>query len=245
MSVYQLDRPLKGLACIINNLHNEQKATRGDVTNLEKMFKKLNITHEVKINLGKDELNTLANDLKDKNLSSYNLYYLVVLSHGVSGDRIVCQNGTATSTFDIEFFVESLAKNKSMTGYPKILIFDFCRGGNVNLGELRAAVTTPPKIPVGSDIFIGFATTSGYAAVTGSTGSPFIDAFCESVERLFNKEQFICIFQEVQNVVSQRVTRVREPTKGAILDAMQVPELRSTLRKQLYLLDESNFFEKM
>ncbi len=40
---YQLDRPEKGLALIINNLHNKQKATRNDVSNLEAMFKKIGV----------------------------------------------------------------------------------------------------------------------------------------------------------------------------------------------------------
>ena len=35
MNIYQLRRPQKGLAFIINNLHNEQKATRNDVNKLE------------------------------------------------------------------------------------------------------------------------------------------------------------------------------------------------------------------
>ena len=126
-------------------------------------------------------------------MTSYNIFFLVVLSHGLLGDKIICQHGTDTSTFDIEFFVESLGKNKSMTGFPKIFIFDFCRGGEVNLGGMKKLA--PPRIPFGSDVFIGFATTKGYASATGSSGSPFIEAFCESVEKLFDKEQFITIFQ--------------------------------------------------
>ena len=46
-----LDRPQKGLAIIINNLHNEQKGTRKDVENLINMFEKINVyTEETKKN---------------------------------------------------------------------------------------------------------------------------------------------------------------------------------------------------
>jgi len=154
------------------------------------------------------------------------------------GDKIVCSSGT----FDIDFFVESLGKNTSMTGYPKILIFDCCRGDEPNIGQIKA--THSQRIPFGSDVFIGFATTKGYASVTGTKGSPFIEALCHCIDTFFDKEPFPFIFQEVQNEVSQKVTRVEVPTKelaGAhsIMDAMQVPESRSTLRKQLFLLCKS------
>ena len=51
---------------------------------------------------------------------------------------------------------------------------------------------------------------------------------------------FINIFQDIQEEVSQIITQLRGPTKGSTIDAMQVPEMRSTLRKQLYLLDKGD-----
>jgi hypothetical protein len=238
MKNYELDRPKKGIAYIVNNLHDEQPETRNDVANLESMFKKINVqVDQVKLNQDKNELRAFAAELEDKDMNSYNLFFLVVISHGRQGDKIVCDSGA----FGIECLVESLSKNKSMKGYPKILIFDICRGGEVNFGEVKATIAPPPRIPFGSDIFIGFATTKGYASATDTKGSPFIDAFCSCTENLFDKEPFICIFQEVQHLVSQRVTRVREPTEHSILNSMQVPESRSTLRNQLYLLDKSKY----
>ena len=228
-----------GYALIINNLHDEQKATRNDVTKLETMFQKIKVQVDpVKINQDKNELIAIAEDLKVKDLKSYNLFFLVVLSHGLHGDKIVCNS----STFDIEFFVESLDKNKSMTGYPKIFIFDFCRGDETNVGQIKATPST--RIPFGSDIFIGFATAKGHAAVTGPTGSPYIEALCNCIETFYYKEPFNFIFQEVQNEVSQHVTRVSVPIKDlagahSIMNAMQVPESRSTLRRQLFLLSKS------
>ncbi len=112
MSIYLLDRPQKGLAFLINNLHNEQKATRNDVSQLEAMFKRINVqVDSVKINQDKCELTAIATELKVKDMSSFNLCFLVVLSHGIQGDKIVCLNGTKKSTFDIEFFIESLREN--------------------------------------------------------------------------------------------------------------------------------------
>ena len=235
MSTYTLDRPQKGLALIINNLHNEQKATRKDVEKLEKMFEKINVqTEETKINQSQSQLRTTCAGLKSRNFEDYNIFFLVVLSHGDRGDKIKCHH---SGYFDVEEFVESLSKNVTMIGYPKFLFFDFCRGNNINVGELK--VEDPKfRIPFGSDIFIGFATTTGYASVTAADGSPFIAALCSSMEKLYNQKTFNYIFQEVQSIVSKQSTIIFEPSKNSTSDAMQVPESRSTLRNHLYLMEK-------
>jgi hypothetical protein len=89
---------------------------------------------------------------------------------GQQGDRIVCPSGA----FDIDIFVHNLSKNKTMIGYPKILIFDFCRGDTIDVGDTKTGFYYPPKVPVGSDIFIGFATAKGSASATSPKGSRFI-----------------------------------------------------------------------
>ena len=156
MNLYHLGRPQKGFCQIINNLHNEQKATRKDVERLEKMFQKINVqVAQTMINQDKSELRTYSKVIEDQNLESFNIFILVVLSHGTQGDKIICDSGL----FDIEELVEAIGKNKTMIGYPKILIFDFCRGMNVNLGQLKSF--NQSKLPLGSDIFIGFATSKG------------------------------------------------------------------------------------
>ena len=157
MSPYQLDRPQKAFCQIINNLHNEQKATRQDVDRLKNMYSRINVKEvQTRENLDKSELQQYSKDLELQNLKAFNIFFLIVLSHGVLGDMIQCRSGL----FHIEDFVEAIGKNKTMTGYPKILIFDFCRGKDVNFGQLKGS--TQSKIPLGSDIFIGFATSRGY-----------------------------------------------------------------------------------
>ncbi len=104
----------------------------------------------------------------DRNLDDFNLIFVVVISHGLLGDKI---RGSCGGVFNMETLIESLSKNQSMIGYPKIFIFDFCRGSEVNLGELKVA--SHSRIPVGSDVFIGFATSSGCASATSPTGYQF------------------------------------------------------------------------
>jgi hypothetical protein len=96
------------------------------------------------------------------------MIFVVVISHGLLGDKI---RGSCGGVFNMETLIESVSKNQSMIGYPKIFIFDFCRGSDVNLGELKVA--SHSRIPVGSDVFVGFATSSGCASATSPTGYQF------------------------------------------------------------------------
>ena len=254
-----MDRPQKGLALIINNLHGEQTGTEEDVKNLEKMFKKIGIdTDEVKINQTKEQVAEICADLEKKNLKDYNMFFLVVISHGVKGDKIKCKDSTVfgltlpvwvfpeTVLFKIKHFSNCLQKNEDMHGHPKLLFFDFCRGKEYNTGQNRVKNAnaslekniSTPKIPIGSDIFIGFATTIGYYSLTKPCGSPFITSLCSEMERFYNEKTFNYIFQEVQINVSQEISKF---SKGSdIIDAMQVPESRSTLILHLYLKDKGN-----
>ncbi len=63
-----------------------------------------------------------------------------------------------------------------------------------------------------------------------------MEAFCSCIEASYDKESFIHIFQDVQESVSKQKTRVLEETNNVILEAVQIPESRSTLRKHFYLL---------
>jgi hypothetical protein len=71
---------------------------------------------------------------------------IIISSHGIAGDKILCPRGskvlpllkTSYDVFEIELFVKSLSKNKTLIGRPKILIFDCCRGDEVNVGELKS-----------------------------------------------------------------------------------------------------------
>ena len=240
MNAYVLDRAKKGVAIIINNLHNEQPGTQTDVTSLEKMFQVINVQVEsVRKNQSQAQLDTLSKELEDKDLQNVNLFFLAVISHGILGDKIKCSSGKDEAFFDLEEFVVSLGKNQTMIGYPKILIFDCCRGDDMDIGQLKHSIHT--RIPSGSDIFIGFATTKGRASATLKSGSPFTENFCKCIEESYDKKTFINIFQDVQWAVSKDRTRVVDFTKGVICDSMQVPEMRSTLRQPLFLLDEGRW----
>ena len=238
MTSYTMDRDNIGLAIIINNLHFEHPQTQNDVGNLEETFKKIGVKVEKpRLNQDKRELEDLAKQLATPVFGSYNAIFLVIISHGKAGDFIVCSD--KKKTFDMHFFVESLCKNKSLVGQPKIILCDFCRGDKLNVGETKSTIST--KIPCGSDVFIGHATTKGNYAITGSNSSPFIRTLCDKMQTLYQSAAFQVVFQRVQQEVSelQILTHIKnEEEEGTILNGMQIPESKSTLRKDLFLLKQ-------
>ena len=223
-----MDREKIGLAIIINNLHNEQPQTRKDVEKFEETFKMIGIeVQNPRLNQDKVELKELADELALADFYSYNAVFLVIISHGMAGDLIVCPG--KKKTFDMHFFVENLCKNKSLVGQPKIILCDFCRGNKLNKGETKS--TNLSRIPCGSDVFIGHATTEGYYALTGPESSPFSETLCEKMQKLYLSTAFQVVFQRMQQEVSEKIL-----IPG--MDGMQMPESKSTLRKDLFILKQ-------
>ena len=84
-NVYEMDRELMGFALIINNLHGDfppHEGTRKDVENLEKMFKLLQIKVKAIKNLSKSQTEKIVKKLTSADFANFNLFILVVLSHG-------------------------------------------------------------------------------------------------------------------------------------------------------------------
>ena len=67
----------------------------------------------------------------------------MLFSHGIAGDKISCpveetlvaKKDRTYKRIDIEKFVLSLSENEDLIGKPKILIFDCCRGLDLNYGQ--------------------------------------------------------------------------------------------------------------
>ena len=196
-----MDREKIGLAIIINNIHFEQPQTQNDVKNLEETFKKIGI--EVKqpfLDQSRRELEELADVLASSDFCAYNTIFLVIISYGRAGDLIVCQDN---KNFDMNFFEERLCQNISLAGQPKILLCDFCSGEEIEWSKTKSTKLT--RIPYGSDVFIGHATTNGYVSLTLSKNSPFIKAFCDQIQESHTSIPFQWIFQRGQQKVSERL----------------------------------------
>ena len=79
-------RPKAGVCFIINNHDAEIKATRKDVSNIKEAFETLGFQVEApKINLSDAEMALFIRDLRRRDMSSFNVFCLFVLSRGVPG----------------------------------------------------------------------------------------------------------------------------------------------------------------
>ncbi len=135
-----------------------------------------------------------------------------------------------SQSFPIGKFITALHQNKSLSGRPKVLILECCRGKEVMTGRVKDTIDWP------DDFYVLNSTLSGYISATHHIkGSPFVRIFGESLMKNCQKMSLRDIFQEVKEKVSNIKTGVLHPDKGGSVLAMQVPEERSTLKKQLYL----------
>ena len=243
MNSYIFDRPKKGRALIINNLFTDHKAQSAkDVKNLTKMFETINVDmDEIQNDQNKNQLNAICENLKKEDLTDINMFFLVVISHGVVGDKMKCYEDDYV--FEVERFVKKLGKNPTMNGYPKIFLFYFCRGETMNIGLPRFDVSPKAMVPFGSDIFIGFSTKKGYYAIsTPEEGSPFFHHLCPLVETFYIKKTLSYIFQEAQHKVSSFIMPAIDK-EGSLVYTTQLPEARSTLTRHLYLMDKGNMIQ--
>jgi hypothetical protein len=132
--------------------------------------------------------------------------------------------------FPISRFITALHQNKSLSGRPKVLILECCRGKEWMTGRVKSPIDWP------DDFYVLNSTSSGYISATDhKQGSPFVRIFGESLMKNFLLMSLQDIFQEVKEKVSNIKTGVLHPDEGGSVYTMQIPEECSTLKKQLYL----------
>ena len=246
-----MDRPQKGVVVTVNNLdeETEMEATKRDVSNISGTFNKLGFKVETpQKNLLQCEMSDLIRTLEREDYSEFNIFVLFIISHGIAGDLIICKDSPKDEygkfidkkAFEVGEFVQSLSRNESLNGIPKLLFFECCRGTNINYFTTKSATKARPatngtSFPLGSDIFIGFSTVSGFTSSTNRESSPFIHHLLQVVREKYEKESLINIFQATQaRMSSGPLSRVQDGW------TMQMAEMRSTLRTQLYFNQTGN-----
>ena len=217
-------RPKAGICFIINNLDAQIKATRKDVNNIKEALETVGFQVEApKINLSDAEMALFIRDLRRRDMSSFNVFCLFVLSRGVPGYQTYPARAT-TASFDVAELAEALGLNPSLEGIPKLMFFE-CRV----LGKISETPTKSFSTPMGSDFFIGFS-TSGFTSETNKYPSPFINQVTKTLKEVSGKESFSRIYHLVQHRLSSSPINTTSSRHWPI----QTPEMRSTLWKELF-----------
>ncbi len=121
------------------------------------------------------ELTMFMATLSERDFSSFNMFVLLVISHGSNGDVICCWDSSYNVSHTIDEIVDKISSNSTLEGCPKLFFFHCCRGSTTDIigtldatKDLKKFSETNPK---GGDIFTGYATARG---ITSSSHSPFI-----------------------------------------------------------------------
>ena len=202
-SSYSFPRPKRGLAWIVNN---KIKKPEANILTLKVLFAKLKFETKT---FSFDEMPGFIDEMKILNFSNYNIFFLVVLSDEQDGFKCSMFESDRNPILITEC-CESVAKNLTMIGCPKILIFE----SRLASGEREETISL--KRLQGSAKFFNDVVLVNVISKT-SKGPAFIVALCQLVEDGCDKVDF-------ENILKQ----LNAKFLGRMISL-------STLRKKLFL----------
>lgn len=232
MLKYAQSRPEKGMAMIVNNLESSMSGAKDDTEVISDAFNKVGFSVEPpKVNLRHAEMAELLRDLKNRNFGQFNIFCLVVISRGAAGNFVVCEDSPVNpeAAFGLGEFVEALGSNRSLSGIPKILIFEY-----------RADPRQPDLDPIAKnvvgrldpDFFIGQSMTV-FTPDTNERPSVFFSTICRTLSMNFKTKTFQDIWNRAQFRIS--ASPINNGSGAQLL--LKTPLAISTLWKELILND--------
>ena len=190
------------LIIVNQNFPEEKRQRKGaekDTENLGTMFDLLNIKHFSKTDLTseqmEDEIEIFATKAAKTNPS---IIFIAISSHGHSdyifGIKPLPKKGEYYDTIAVTRIQELLNKYPKLTGVPKVLILQACRGDKDQERDKPATAITPKddKGPadfavISKDTLIVYPTSLSYTASRNSvTGSWMITELCKCVKMYKN-----------------------------------------------------------
>eukprot|EP00795_Rhopilema_esculentum_P010352 gene10352-19053_t len=247
---YKMSSSPKGICLIINNVDfgesrkstdtglSDRDGSDVDESNLNLIFTWLGF--EVKIYKNKKALEMwkISSDCSKLDHSQYDCFVTCVLSHGGKNLRTRKEEifGVDGKGFPIDDMIQLFDADscRSLIDKPKLFFLQCCRGANEDKGMPVPGEVFSDGIddqqtatfPMLSDIFIGYATPSGFKSWRNTTeGSWYISKLCEVFSKLAKKNDLMTMITKVNGEVSKLYT-----DKGL----KQVPNPSMTLTKLLY-----------
>lgn len=215
----------------------ERKGSEIDCRKLESLWQDFGFRVETHIDLTMNEIFRLPTDLQIRDLSSYDIFVLCIMSHGQKG----CFYSSDSREIDIDHFVGEFA-DKCMVSKPKLFFIQACQGNQHNKGipvcpevpvQRKLEVDSRPQteiVPRYADIFQAVATVDNYVSYRDEQdGSLFISHLVKNISEYGNKEDIQAILTRVQNDVSK---------ENAAFDNKlykQLPVSKSTLLRKVVL----------
>nr|XP_025045689.1 caspase-8-like [Pelodiscus sinensis] len=234
---YRMDNRPHGYCVILNNavFKNPDETRMGtdkDAAALKRVFERLQFETIEHQNLEAKEIREKIQDYSNMDHSNMDCFICCLLSHGEKGKV----HGTDWNSVSITDLVSCFTGSKcfSLAGKPKLFLIQACQGrtGQKNIPveedssrELETDAFPMSSIPDWADILISMATVEDFVCYRyRETGSVYIQCLCEELESFCpQRVDLLTILTEVNKKVGEKV----------FLDKKQMPEIKSTLRKQL------------
>lgn len=239
--VYDMNKPRRGMFIIINNrfFHREtgmqeRSGTDKDADSLYKIFSKYGFEVSLNHNQTKDQMMKIMINAGKENHSDCDCFGVAVLSHGDS-DVIYGVDSIIT----IDNFIAPIKHCKTLVGKPKIVIFQACRGTDLDSGIQSDAVgetgVKKDVLPLEADFLYAYSTVPGYFSWRNSSkGSWFVQALTQVLKKEeCVKMDLVRILTRVSHAVAYQFES--NASRPEMNRKKQIPSIVSMLTKDLYL----------
>lgn len=217
-----------------------------DVRQLEALFTALGFTVETVEDLSRMQLQNKVDAICQEDHGTYDCFVLCLMSHGKSG-LLVCSDG---ETLPIQSIRDLLASCHTLSGKPKLIFIQACRGELEDVGVpvhsnnvlSQADVDSPTGIerepetrgPMYADFLTAFSTVDDHVSYRGDvSGGYFVDCLVEE----FQRHVSYCHLLDILTIVNYRVSKIKAPrrstNKNEYRFGKQMPEVLHSLRKQV------------
>lgn len=251
---YALNHRPRGVCMVISNEDflktrlTKREGTQEDVDALSRVFRDLGFIVNVKLNRTAEDIRRDLQWLRAEKFETYDALVVCVLSHGGKG----CIFGADGQPVSLQELTEPFRSKPSLpdplTGKPKLFFIQACQGNDYQRGSMLfpvrpsqdeengegdleddAAPLRDETVPLDADFLLGIATVPECRSFRNTaTGSIYIQTLCKQLmgsAQSSKKDDIFSILTRVNGEVS----------KGVYKNHKQMPELRSTLTKNLVL----------
>jgi len=240
--VYDMNNAKRGKFIIINNRifqqqtgMSERSGTDKDAASLYEIFSTYGFDVSLHQNRTKDQMMKIMIDAGKENYSDCDCFGVAVLSHG---DNDVIYG--VDTIISIDNFIAPIKFCRSLVGKPKIVIFQACRGTDLDSGIQSDAVgdTGVQKVvlPLEADFLYAYSTVPGYFSWRNSSkGSWFVQALTQVLKKEeCGKMDLVRILTRVSHAVAYQFES--NASRPEMNRKKQIPSIVSMLTKDLYLV---------
>ena len=211
--VYEMKR---GYVFVIHNVEFVNRpdpiryGSKKDVEGLRELFEnKLKFRMKIESNLSASRIISEAREISEKDFTSYDCLFFVILSHGKQEGILGVDDKPVSLAAITDMFTAD--KCQSLKGKPKVFIVQACRGDKDDFGAVvRDADQGPPRTaalqrtPVESDFLVCYACPLGYSSYRDEEQGSWYIRELVRIFKKYDKDHLMDLMLLVNFAVSQK-----------------------------------------